>query len=421
MTVGRLALRSEQTPSPVHRLLWLDTMRGLAILGIMIYHAALVLFGIPPFDHPKDDWLPLADRLDQLRPVQHWSLVGQVFLNVSRGVGWLGYQGVHLFLVLSGFGLTWSQARHPLGGPVSLRQYYWTRLRRIYPLYWAGHLFFLLAHMALGRLGLQLELIPPDGRFWLSLLGVRSLPDTFFYISPAWWYVGLMLQLYLVYPLLWAWLRHVGVARFWFGTAAVTLGSRSLLLHVVGHHREMWSMGALFTTRLFEFAFGMGVAHWLARQPDGLERLRAKPWLLLIAASAYLTSIGLSFTVSGSVLAHSLIAVSLFWMSYVLSHQVVAKARRVALAIGWVGRQSYSLMILHQPLLRWFIPWMMPRVPYLVFFALLALFILLAPLGSALFGWVVVGIVSWLARALAAVWALVPERRALAPKEHVEP
>ena len=234
------------------RLPWLDLIKGLAILGIMLYHTVLIICGPHPFDHPQDNWLPLVERLAHLQPRPHDSLVAYLSLNVLRYLGWLGYQGVHLFLVLSGFGLTWSLARRSLAADLDLRQFLQRRLGRVFPIYWVAHLFFLLFQALVGQLVDQPKISPLDGRFYLSLAGLRFLPETFFYISPAWWYFWLILQLYLVFPLLWAWLRRKGLLHFCLGTAAITLVSRFVLLIIVGSNRTMWSMGALFVTRLFE-------------------------------------------------------------------------------------------------------------------------------------------------------------------------
>jgi peptidoglycan/LPS O-acetylase OafA/YrhL len=370
----------------------------------------LLLFGIPPFDHPKDDWLPLADRLAQLQPWPNDKLLAYLLLNAFRDLGWLGYQGVHLFLVLSGFGLTWSLARRSPDSNVDLRKFYRKRLWRILPLYWAAHLFFLIFHALTG----QPEISVLDCRFYLSLAGCRFLPETFYYISPAWWYVGLILQLYLVFPLLWAWLRRQGLFHFWLGTAAITLISRFVLLIIVAQHREMWSMGAVFVTRLFEFTFGMGLAYWLARQPDGLERLWRKRWPLGVACLVYLLALALSFTLVGSIVAHSLIAVSLFGITYFLSQYVILPFAYFGRIIGWLGSQSYGLFILHQPLLWWFILGGMDRIqPYFLFLVTLVLFWILVVMGSAGFSTAVEHASDWVTQPISTLWSLGAGKRAV--------
>lgn len=389
------------------RLTWLDPIKGIAILGIVLYHTAIALFGIPPFDHPKDDWLPLLDRLAQLQPWPNDRIIPFLILNLFRDIGWLGYQGVHLFLVLSGFGLTWSIARQSPTSDVNIKQFFQRRLWRIFPLFWMGHIFFLFFHALTGQPDISID----DPRFYLSLIGFRFFPETFYYVASAWWYVGLILQLYLVFPLLWAWLHRQGLWPFGIGTAAITLFSRYALLMVVSSNHEMWSMGVLFVTRLFEFTFGMGLAYWLARRPQGFEDLRQKRWLLAGAVLLYLLALSLSFTLAGSLVAHSLLAVSLFWISYNLMQSGLLLFKPLNHTLTWLGRQSYGLMILHQPLLWWFIAWGLPRVqPYILFLGLLISFLILTILGAAVFSTIVDRLSDKLTQTLAGLGPLLGRR-----------
>lgn len=398
--------RGFASPNQV-RLTWLDPIKGMAILGIVLYHMVIALFGIPPFDHPKDDWLPLLDRLTQLQPWPNDKIIPFLVLNFFRDMGWLGYQGVHLFLVLSGFGLTWSIARQSPASDVNIKQFFQRRLWRIFPLFWMGHIFFLLFHVFTGQPDISIN----DPRFYLSLIGFRFFPETFYYVASAWWYVGLILQLYLVFPLLWAWLHRQGLGPFWIGTAVITLISRYILLMMVNSNHEMWSMGVLFTTRLFEFTFGMGLAYWLAHRPQGLEELHQKRWLLAGAVLLYLLGLVLSFTLAGSIIAHSLIAVSLFWMSYNLMQTGLMIVKPLNYTLTWLGRQSYGLMILHQPLLWWFIAWGLPRIqPYVLFLGLLISFLILTILGAAVFSNVVDRLGDRLTRTLAGLGPLLGRR-----------
>lgn len=319
---------------------------------------------------------------------------------------------MHLFIVLSGFGLAWSQLHRAPAEDVRLSQFYRRRLWRLLPIYWAGHFFFLVFQLLIGRFLGQPVISLLDSRFYLSLAGVRFLPETFFYISPAWWYFGLILQLYLAFPLLWTWLRRKGVLHFWLGTAAITLCSRFVLLIIVGSNIEMWSMGGLFVTRLFEFTFGMGLAYWLARQPDGLDYLWQKRWLLLVACLTYLLALALSFTVVGSIVAHSLIAVSLFGLAYVISRYGLLRVKPLEQAAGWLGVQSYTIMVLHQPILWWFIPWARSQFgKSLTFFLLLGIFFIFIVIGSAGFRIAVESISRLVAQGATVFWSFVINRR----------
>lgn len=335
-------------------LTWIEPMKGLAILAVVAYHLSLVLYPIPdfyhPFDHPKNIWPALGERLQTLQPLPGEGVVG-LLNNASRYVGWLGYQGVHIFIVLSGIGLTWSLALRGGSGTLRTRAFYQRRLLRVFPQYWAAHLLFICFALAIGQPAFDLI----SRQFAMSFLGLRFTVDTFYYISAAWWYIGLILQLYLVFPLLWAWLCRFGLASFWIGTFAITLAARFFGLVVGQWQIELVSMGIFFPTRLFEFTFGMGVAYLLARQPQEVDRtLRSTP-AVMASIVVYILGIVLSFTRAGAVMAPMLIAVGLFVLCHaLLSHKYVV-GRRPARALGWVGAISFSLYLLHLPINNWFV------------------------------------------------------------------
>ena len=374
------------TARPHTHLDWLDPIKGIAIAGVVWYHIAILLYGVPPFDHVKETWLPLADRLARMAPVPNDALATFFLVNAFRYIGWLGYQGVGLFLALSGFGLAWSQLRSGPSPEIDLRDYFLRRVWRVFPIYWAGHLFFLVFHALTG----QPDVSASDPRFYLSLAGVRFLPETFYTISPAWWYVGLIVQLYVVFPLLWKALMRWGLVRFWIGTAAITLIARAAGFAFLDRHLEMWSMGAIFVTRLFEFAFGMGLAWLLARQPERTERALLRRRTIAAAAGVYALALACSFTVAGQIVAHMLIAVSLFTLTYALSRRLLTRAWPVRRASVWLGEQSYPLMILHQPILWWFIPIGLAALPsYPTFIAALMALTAIVALGSGAFGAIV--------------------------------
>lgn len=362
---------------------WLDPLKGLAIAGIVLYHVTLLLYGIPPFDHVKETWLPLAERLAQLSPLPNESLAASLLTNAFRYSGWLGYQGVSLFLTLSGFGLTYSLARRSAQAEINLGEYFKRRALRLLPVYWAAHAFFLLFNALTG----QPHISPADSHFYLSLAGLRFLPDTFYYVSPAWWYVWLILQFYVAFPWLWRWLRRRGLKEFWIGALALTLAARTAALLLLDGHLEMLSMGAIFVTRLFEFGFGMGLAYRLSQQPDALDRFARKRWAAAAALIGYLAALACSLTREGQIVAHALYGVCLFWIAYSLTRWLAPRARPPIRALAWLGRQSYPLMILHQPILWWFIPLGLALTPsYPLFLVLLAGFTVVVVLGAGVLG-----------------------------------
>ena len=94
-------------PAPARsRLDWVDRLKGLALVWIFLNHAVEWTLGEAHFSNPVPQWPPFAERLRQLAPLPIHG-IGGILLNLFRYAGWTGEQGVQLFLIASGFGLTW--------------------------------------------------------------------------------------------------------------------------------------------------------------------------------------------------------------------------------------------------------------------------------------------------------------------------
>jgi peptidoglycan/LPS O-acetylase OafA/YrhL len=179
---------------------WLDALKGFAMLWIVLNHVVERLWGSEFAGNPNGAWPPLAARIAQFTAPLGKG-VAAVAATAMRDVGWLGDQGVTLFLIASGFGLAASFRRRSVER-VAAGPFFRARAARIYPLWLGAHAVLLVvALLAFAKLG-------PS--FVLSAAGIRFLPQTMYAFVPAWWYVGLLLQLYAVVPLLWAALRRFG-------------------------------------------------------------------------------------------------------------------------------------------------------------------------------------------------------------------
>ena len=321
------------------QLQWLDIVKALALIWIVTNHLAEVIFGIPAAGNPDGAWPPLAARLHQFSPIGHG--VTSVLPNVFRYIGWTGDQGVTVFLIASGFGMTYGLLRRSAPTRLAALPFYRVRGARIYPLWWAAHWGFGIAGIALGGISFG------DPQFYLSLLGIRFTPETMYYFSPPWWYIGLLLQLYLVFPLLWRGLQSFGVRRFFISCAVVGLGVRAIGLFTLHGYLDEWSRGTLFITRLPEFALGMALATWYYSDPIIADRrLRASA---TVVASLVVLGFGfaLSFSLAGMTVAPLLMGGTAFTLFYAL-----IPLRTSIRGLGWLrwtGVHSYSIFIVHQP------------------------------------------------------------------------
>lgn len=183
----------------------------------------------------------------------------------------MGEQGVHIFIIASGFGLTASWLKSEQKTPnqsnyIELIPFWKKRLLRIFPLYYIAH-----------GLALILYMINPDfvsfgQEIWTeggltiitaiiaSLTTVRNFITPFYsFLNGAWWYVGLTVQLYLIFPFLIPWGKRWGWEKLLISSVIISLLYRGLIvfLPLSDQVTDRLLRGAFFPSRLFEFVFGI--------------------------------------------------------------------------------------------------------------------------------------------------------------------
>src|SRR4030095_12324012 len=83
----------------------------------------------------------------------------------------------------------------------------------------------------------------------------------FMYLNAAWWYFSMLIQFYLIFPLLFWAARRLGPLRFLLIACATGFFARYLLL-VVWPRNGLWVLGGFAICRLPELALGMSLAMW---------------------------------------------------------------------------------------------------------------------------------------------------------------
>src|SRR6266849_8330291 len=321
-------------------MVWIDLVKGISILWIVFFHF------FSAYGHDRFPWFTnggyFSKFLSACSPHSGFAMLQCRLESVYVLAIDCGYHSVGVFLLLSGIGLTYSLA-HVVDPPSGWTGWYRDRLLRLYPMYWAAHIIYLVAPFAWDG-------EPIDHRFLLSLAGDRFYPpDTlFYYLNPAWWYFGLLIQLYFVFPLLFRMLQKMGPVGFLVITGLVTLISRYLLLCVL-HVDGAYVQGAFFGCRLCEFTLGMVIGLYLRRDRVALERwLFSTPTLLIgvaIYASGFLTyHSSATYTFSDPMFTTGLFVIVAHFAS------ALSRIRTIASAIARVGFYSYGLYLIHQPL-----------------------------------------------------------------------
>ena len=338
---------SERTQTPY--LHWLDGIRGIAILWIFLVHFVERYLPGSLFANPGANWPPFAERIAQLAPLSG-SGFSAVFANVLRYVGWLGDQGVQLFLVASGFGLTYAalqrgHRRKPL-------EFYQRRLAKLVPEWWMVHIVFVVSSVLIG-----FGLSPLAWKTLASFLGVRFLPGTMYYFAPAWWFVGLILQLYLLFPVLYRLVQGPRAIRnlaiLVLGSVTIRLGGLLVFDTLAPGYLDWWSRGALFVTRLPDFAVGMLFAVVLVRMPGLAHRLTRGVPAAVFWFAVWMAGNIASFFLIGMSVAFALTAAGLF----VLLYMGVRNARSMGpRPVQWVGRNSFSFYLVHHPVIMALVP-----------------------------------------------------------------
>src|SRR5437660_4661113 len=168
------------------RLLWLDIAKALAISWVVYFHFFNTCFEHTQFPH--DDWSNLATSAV--------TILRMVWLKISG----IGFHALGVFIILSGWALMESTARRAESGSLRWGSWYHARFLRLYPMYWVAHLVYLVSPFVA-------RLEPVDSRIILSLLGLRFIDITMnsMYLTAYGWYFSMLIQFYLIFPLLfWA-------------------------------------------------------------------------------------------------------------------------------------------------------------------------------------------------------------------------
>ncbi len=328
----------------------LPILRGWAIVWIVAYH----LMG------NTKGYLVLNETLFALSEGGIKNIVDAALaLFISAG-----NTGVNIFLVNSGFGLTaswWKRYGSQGIDTIPLGDFWRRRVFKIFPLFWVAVTLSILLYF------LNSDWAPFGQEIWdqgiLSVLGAlfttlstlrNFIPDYYYFLNGAWWYVGLSLQLYIVFPLLiklgsrWGWLKLLTYSLLF------SLAYRAVFsLIPIGSAWTVVSF-AFFPARLFDFTFGIYLAQSFLSQAGShsrsshhwLQNLLFKPQFLAVNFSCFL--LGLIFRWLDhpilNIFPEPMITLGLFCGLVCLSQH---QPQRLSHLAQTVGRYSYGIYLTH--------------------------------------------------------------------------
>ncbi len=346
------------------RILAIDIIRGFAIMWVVLYHLWTDL------RYPN----VYAAQGDAFRAVPHRFAEGNIaggLTAISDAFFRVGYLGVPLFMMLSGLSLTMVALRRGRA-PERTSRFLYRRLRRVMLPYWAGFGLTLAFAVALacvqwqrhGGAGfvdyLQNGDINVDGGqlFAGALLAPRIFRDEWqFAPEGSLWFVLVIVQYYLLFPVLLALMKRAGPWLFLAATLFLTIASLGAIVAADGDligHRAWVEMGSPF--RLFEFGAGMTLGYLIVRRPQALLAV-ARPALTLTSVAA-----GGAIFVAGCLIAPNagalatlqapaiVLGLALMFAPLIVKTPGWLEASAPGRALAWVGVISYTVLIVSEPL-----------------------------------------------------------------------
>ncbi len=336
------------------RLAGIDALRGMAALGVVIYHAVWQAGNDIPTNFLK------------------WPVI------LLHSISSYGYAGVFLFFVISGFciHLQWAKAQ-AAGKPFQIQfvSFWKRRFRRLYPAYLIALVLYLLLTAATTGIKVTSAFI------WDVVMHIFMLhnlhPKMAYSINGVFWTLAIEEQLYLAYFLLlflrkrWGWgptlliCAGARIGWFFFSHAAWAIWGVGIPIpEAAASHWLTWALGAVSVEAAFGmiklprwctnlwigaafliFAAGISQVFPVTNKDGFIHRVS---WLILHPAW------GLGFFV----VVNRVFAAELKWQARVRLPQMIR-------AFAFVGLSSYSLYLTHSLVIMqgwWFSPPTWPRL-----------------------------------------------------------
>ncbi|MBI5117355.1 acyltransferase [Candidatus Poribacteria bacterium] len=313
----------------------IDAVKGIAILSVVAYHSVLVMPSTWPAWryaglHLPQNTPPISYLIPSIQSVKD---VIDASISVVSG---FGYQGVNLFLIASGLGLTLSFLRKG----VKLPGWYGNRAKRILPMYWSSlAILFLLA--------LYVQKVSPTSLVLplvLQALGLHVFIPGFFQgfgLNSPVWFIGLLFQFYLVFPWLVKLFKRWDPLPIFICSVVVTVFFRLLGLYYINRFHSRFAEGVFFGCRLTEFVFGMCFAYQL--------RGGGQNWISTLSKFAlplYLSGILFHCFKFTSAASDTMMGVGLFLFLWNLVGCLPPVGLR---AFAFPGRHSLGIFLFHFP------------------------------------------------------------------------
>ncbi len=334
----------KMSSAPPSKLAWLEGIRILAAVAILLYHAQLYFTDYAYTPQPTG----LLDNLQRIEAANA-RLGATGFAALFPLPLWFGFQFVDVFVLLSGFVTVLGIKDRPL----QLKSFYQRRILRILLPFWTvvG-----LSYPILWAIGHFTQSYVPQP--W-SIFVAITFPLLYQYdaefllpVSGPWWFIPLILSLILVFPLLWLLLNRWGARNLLLVSLGLTLAYRTIAIFYLGGHPTYvslptpagWSPFLSFLAHLATFVCGM-VAGKLYLSKGGLST--QFPCRIFVGGIlCYALGFYCQFSRIGWIFADLLLPIGLVLCCMVL-FQALEQQPQIRQAMIILGSHSYSYFLIH--------------------------------------------------------------------------
>lgn len=309
------------------RLYWIDRIKGVAILGIIVFH----FFQIYPQS------VPIIKTLDTHLPK-------------------VGFAMVDIFFLISGFNASYALKKYDPS--IQKAKNFWVtwlkkRLTKIYATYWLAIIYIcLLTYIFNGTIKLN-----SLTDFFLIAIGFPSY-DLFKLINPGFWFVSVIVQAYLLIPLLLSFTLKNPKKLLILGIVVSIINKLIcfLLLLLYGNRSQAYYffLQTNFIGSYF-FPLCLGLYWGIIFKRDG--RFRRKDWWLSLIAFSLGIVWQLIILVNQSNVRYKLGLDLLVVPLLTLILYATFKTKNNSLFVKYIkqfmsylGRNSYPIFLIHQPI-----------------------------------------------------------------------
>lgn len=327
-------------------------LKGLAILFVFLYHVHY-------------DVLGGTFAIERGEGLQTWvnSISQSLFKSPTEFLlfpAYFGFIGVNVFFVLSGYALT---RKYNAEGNVSLKIMLQQTLKVLKP-YWVAHPIIHILTWILALLIFKLGYINYYVKFGFHDIGqyIESLlvftrwfdHDLALNFVGTWWFVGVIIQFYLLYPILFKLIKKFGPQKFFL--IAILIGC--IYRFIIAEYTNSSPIGISgarmllminFPARLPDFAFGMFLSgHKNLTKSNPYIKYSLFALVLGIISHTYIPLMAVS---------DLLIAIGAFGFVFMISERFNNQFERI---FNWLGKQSYLIYLYHEPTIKFFLKILFP-------------------------------------------------------------